>query len=525
MPRGNKRITLEPPSKGLKTDVPPHLIPDGYLAEGQNAICRDSGVQTRNGFNRITDTADPFSDATMGLIDYIDQDGITARGWAISKTKVSEWSGSGWTDRTGGVNLTGGNTNQARMTVLQTATSTKTVMVNNVDLPQVLISGGNRAAATTLNNVQAAKDCCTAFQRVILGNLLISGVRAPSTLVISDKDDPNTYPALNRVDLSDTNDTIVALQALTTQAFAIYKDNSVWVGIGAPNIYPFTFEQKAFVPGPCSPGAVVAAYGNHYYLGQDAMIYKFDGNTVTPVGANVYRTLQADMDFTKADRVHSYFDLKNGEIWWFWASVNYDPGSVFPTSAIMYNVRTDAFSTICRFQKQFSASTHWKLNLSVMWSQLGAYTWNTIGGVYGTWDAFPVSATFVGLIGSNVGRQYSYGIATLDEGAVINMSFDLPLRDLLGDGRLIRVDAVETYWNQASAPRNVAVTLRTSNNLLDSGVEQPVQSFDLSVDQRKLATYSNQIARWVGVTHQITGSNGGDKYRGLTYYLYDRSEV
>src|SRR5436190_17621292 len=128
MPRGNKRITLEPPSKGLKTDMPPHLIPDGYLAEGQNAICRDNGVQTRNGYGRITDSADPFSDPTMGLLGYIDQDGTTLRGWAISKTKVSEWAGSAWTDRTGGVNLTGSN-NHARMTVIQTAATTKTVMV------------------------------------------------------------------------------------------------------------------------------------------------------------------------------------------------------------------------------------------------------------------------------------------------------------------------------------------------------------------------------------------------------------
>src|SRR5688572_11644835 len=109
MPRGDKRLTIDPPTKGLKTDTPPHLIPDGHLAEGLNALCRDSAIVTRPGYGRISDGADPFADPAMGLLAYTDQNGTALKAWAVSRTKVSEWNGSTWTDRTGGVNLTGSN--------------------------------------------------------------------------------------------------------------------------------------------------------------------------------------------------------------------------------------------------------------------------------------------------------------------------------------------------------------------------------------------------------------------------------
>jgi hypothetical protein len=378
VPRGNKRITIEPPTKGLKTDTPPHLTPDGYMSDGLNAICRDQVVMTRFGYSRITTGDDPFSDPGMGLLTYTDQNGTALRAWAVSNTKVAEWDGSDWHDRTGASDLNGSNDDQVRMALFQTTTTTRTVMTNNVDTPQILVSGVNRAAISGPNGITKAKDVTVAFQRVILGNVELNTGRAPSTLSISDKDDPNTFPALNRVDLSDTNDTIVAVRALNTQSFAIYKDNSIWIGVGAPQIYPFTFEQRSLVPGPVSPGVVVPVYGVHYYLGQDGMIYKFDGRTSEPVGLSVYRTLQAEIDFGKQGRFHGAFDRTNGEVWWFFNSLNFDSGSSFPSSAIMMNARTGAFSSVCRFGSRFSASTEWKHNTQVTWASLAGFSWDDL---------------------------------------------------------------------------------------------------------------------------------------------------
>lgn len=526
MPLGDKRVAVLPPTKGLKTDVPPHLIPDDYLAEGLNVICRDGAVKTRGGYGRLSDAADPFSDATMGLFAYTDQDGTTARMWGVSKTKVYEWNGTTWTNRTTGVDLTGGNDNQARMALFQVTGSTKTLMTNNADVPQILVSGSNRAAVTTLNGITKARDCTVTFQRAILANLEISGTRAPSTLAISNKDDPNTFPALNIVDLSDTNDTIVAVRALNTQSFAIYKDASVWIGIGAPNVYPFTFELKSLVAGPVGPSAVVAAYDLHYYIGQDGMVYVFDGNKVAPVGINVYRSLQADMDFGKAVRCHGHFNKTHGEIVWFFNSVNYDSGATFPSSGITLNIRTGAFSTLLRHTKRFSASTEFKVNTAVSWSSLGSYTWATIGGTFPTWDSFPTQFALGGLVGSDAGRQYVYGTATTDDGAGINIEIEMPLRPYTGEGQLIRVDAVETYWKLADASRSMDIILKTSDTLESDGTAQTAQSFDIgTAGLKKKATYSDQLTRYISVKHAVTASHYGDEWRGATLYLYERGEA
>src|SRR5207244_3627346 len=107
-------------------------------------------------------------------------------------------------------------------------------------------------------------------------------------------------------------------------------------------------------------------------------------------------------------------------------SVNYNGGALFPSTAIVMNIKTGAFSPLQRFTKNFSASTEYKVNTSVSWSALGSYTWATIGGTFPTWSSFPSQFALVGLIGSDAGRPYVFGTATTDDGTSINAEFDLP---------------------------------------------------------------------------------------------------
>jgi hypothetical protein len=122
------------------------------------------------------------------------------------------------------------------------------------------------------------------------------------------------------------------------------------------------------------------------------------------------------------------------------------------------------------------------------------------------------------------GRPFTYGSATTDDGSVINMNFTIPYKDHTGEGRRIRVDAAETCWSLTNTSREVDVILKTTDTVATSGSDQAAQSFELSTDARKVAKYHDLTARWLGVKHIVEGSRGGDAFRGITFYLYDRGE-
>jgi hypothetical protein len=117
MPRGDIRLDIAPPAKGLRTDIARHLVPEGYFVDGENVVARDGVLKIRPGFVELEgDTG--FVAKPLALFSYSDNNGVR-RVFAANGNRIREWDlGTTWTDRTGSTTLTAGPTHQPRMGAL-----------------------------------------------------------------------------------------------------------------------------------------------------------------------------------------------------------------------------------------------------------------------------------------------------------------------------------------------------------------------------------------------------------------------
>jgi len=517
MPRGDVRIELVPPIRGLRADMPRHLVPDGYLTDGSNALVRYGAVVVRPGVSAIT-TA-PSANRVMGLIYYVDHTDVDQ---VVAGTSASLhlFNGIVWSNITGTA-LTGGNDNQVRFSVFQISNATRLIAVNDADVPQVYTGSGTFAALG--GSPPIAKCITSAFQRVILGNVTVSGVRRGSSMWISGFQDSTSWSSTNEVTLSDTNDLIVEIKALNTQAFAVYKDRSQWIGIGTGNIFPFIFELRDQQPGPVSPASVVQAESSHYYLGQDGDIYRFDGNRCTSIGAAVKPVIQTDVDFVLANRAHGFYDPFYREIYWFWPTTqgpNQTSGIVY---RLPYGDLPGAFSTLLSYAMILTASSQWRRLSTVSWNSLTG-TWDDLGNTYPTWNIFGGAQTYSGILGDSTGQVSEYGLTGGDNGQAFSAQWDFPFRALTGVGENVRVDAIESMFRNAVAGTTANIILVTSNTMDTNGTAETAQSVNLNSGSRLRATYENVVGRFVSVRHTMTGLLGLQEYRGGTLFVYKRGE-
>lgn len=523
MPRGDVRIPLLPPIRGIRFDFPKHLVPDGYFSDGQNVLPRNGVTLIRPGMSKLTAAA-PGSTSIMGGIYYKDNT-QTSRIVAASTTDFFSYSGAVWSTITGSA-LTGTASDQIRFSVFPFSTTTRVVAVNDKDAPQVWPGSGNFAALG--GSPPIAKTVTTAFQRMILGNVTISGTRRGSSLWISGFQDPTLWPAVNQVDLPDTGDVIVDVRALNNQVFAIYKENSVWVGIGAASIFPFVFDLRAKQPGPVSPYAVVEVENSHYYLANDGSIYRFDGNAATNVGTRIRGLIQTDVDWSNKAKVHGFYDSLNREIWWFWPSLNNAVGFNGLVYRLPYEDYPDAFSPLQSYSLNTTSSWTWNITTGTTWNPgLSTYTWNGVSfaTVYPTWTSFTNVGTAGTLVGGSTGDVYQFGQTGGDSGNAIAAFWELPLRPLAGDGENMQIDVIESFFKKAAQTTNVNIVLVTSDTLNDSGTQAAAQAVDISSGSKLRASYYNTLARYVAVRHSMTGSIALNEYRGGMLYVYRRQEA
>jgi len=431
-----------------------------------------------------------------------------------------QYTGAGWVDVTG-TTLTGNADQQVRFTVFPFSNSTRLIAVNDKDVPQSWLGTGTFAALG--GNPPVAKCAAVAFQRVVLGNVTVGGTRRSSALWISGFQDPTDWSAVREVNLTDTKDSIVEVRALNAQSFAIYKENSQWVGLGAGGIFPFIFELRDQQAGPVSPASVVQAEKQQYYVGLDGDIYQFDGNACQPIGGTVKRLIQSGIDWTNARRTHGFYDQLNREIWWFWPSG--DEAGV--TGGVVYRLPygdvPGAFSPLMRYGREISASFNW-LDLSrTTWDELTG-TWDSISTPYPTWDSFQRVGRPGDLIGDNTGQVYRFGTAAGDAGATFDAEFDFPFRPVAGPGELILVDTVESYFKQASSFYNVSIILLTNNTMATVGTPELTQVVDISQDIKHRVTFYNVLSRFISLRHRMSNTLGLQEYRGGVGWFWKRSE-
>lgn len=525
MPRGDVRITVAPAIRGYRSDLPKHLVPEGFWVDGQNVIARNGVTQLRGGIAAIT--TKPSSSRVMGGFYYKDNAG-TERVIVGTRVGFHLYQGVSWSDISGTA-LTGGVTDQVRFTSFPLSTTTRVLAVNDVDAPQVYTGTGTFAALG--GSPPIAKTVTVAFQRAVLGNVTISGTRRGSSIWISDFQNPASWPAINQVDLPDTGDLIVEVRALNNQSFAIYKDRSQWIGIGSGNLFPFVFSLQSQQPGPVSPGSVVQVEEVHYYLGIDGGIYRFDGSRTMQIGHRVRQLIQNDLDFGVSGEVHGMYDQTNREIWWFWPSTSNMAGFNGISYRLPYDEIPDAFSTKHVYGLNVTASVSWRNLTSLTWSDLASYNaWTGSAFVlaFPTWSTFALRGQWGMLVGDSTGQVSIFGQSGGDQGTAIAASWESPLRALTGIGENVRVDVIESNFKATPVSVTCGITAVTSDTLGDDGTQQTVQYIDLANAMTKSftrATYYNLVARYLGIRYSIATATAIPEYRGSTVFAYKREEA
>ena len=152
------------------------------------------------------------------------------------------------------------------------------IAVNGVDA-----AVENRLDQATYAAVTAgyiARSVCTVADRAFYANLTIAGGRFPSMVAWSQAGDRTVNPALNRKNLIDSGDPIIAVRRGLRKSVNIYRERSIWIAsaVRATDATAFDWEEAEQVAGPLGPMAIGGDQGfRQWWLGWDLNLYSFDG--------------------------------------------------------------------------------------------------------------------------------------------------------------------------------------------------------------------------------------------------------
>ena len=520
MPRGLP-YELAVPTGGVRYDLLPHKVPPGMLADASNVITQHGRLVPRPGLTKLFSSA--FGEQVVGGIYYrlpAGTEKLVAMG--LTTWKVTNFGTSTWDNITGSA-LTGSADDLGRFVIWPEGGTLYVLGLNNVNGPKEWDGvAGTYSALTGLSQWTTAKDWTVASNRIVVGNTLEGGVRYPYRLRFSDFNTRSTWQAVNLIDLTDTNDDIVAVRALSRTGYAILKEQSQWIGVGQTGVFPFRVELQDTQPGPASPNAVIERFGIVYYLGQDGSVYSFDGVRTTHIGEPIRKKVQASLNMSTLGRCHGFYRQTDRSLYWFYPTTNNNP-----TEAISYQLDTQQwFHHALAVGIEATASWPFRLVSALTWDALPVgWTWDTISTDYPSWDSFLSSATQEELIGST-SQVYRVTQTGNDDGAAIAASWDLwrPYEP----GKRARADALETFFKQTDSSVTATMKIGTTDSLATdpSYPAELQQTIDLSDAGRHLldtATATSGTgtgtpeAQFIATQHTVNATVLWE-WRGATLY-------
>lgn len=462
MPEG-RPIELHPPLGGVRGDLVPYDIPEGYLWRSTNVLDRYGKIRTRPGLQAAA-TIGPGARLSGGQT--LRTVAGTTHIVAATLTKWYRLNANAWTDISGAFTFTNDADNPTRFAVFPAAGINWLIGVNNTDIPKKW-DGTSAALVSVGGTPPIAKDVTVAGNFVVLGNVVEAGVRSSSRIRVSDFNNLDLWTQYGPADLTDTNDDIVAVRALTRTSFAIYKDKSIWMAWAELGLFPFRFETVEYRPGPVSPSAVVRVGQEHYYFGTDGRIHRFNGEGAQVVSRPIEAFLQnANLPtaFRSVNRARCWgvFSAVDRTVWFFY------PGLLIsdPVHGISYNVDTGA-QYLHVFPFALTAGWEGDDVASLSWSDLTG-TWDAIGpGSYPTWDSFGGTLEQTSFIGSSLGQVYRQRYGASDDGQAVPTIWETPLKPWLGMAQTHHLDGIESFFERIEDGPLVRIDVGASDALAE----------------------------------------------------------
>jgi hypothetical protein len=514
MPRGVHGATLEPHVGGAVSDLPELLIPAGMVRRSQNMLPRFGRLMTRPGLARALQTG--LGARGIGGITYKTATGA-ARIVASTRTKWFKKDATTWTDITPAGQLAATDDDHQRYVMFPTGTPQTNLLigVNNVDTPKKW-DGATATFGDLGGSPPIARDVLTTDNYVVLLNVVEAGNRFTTRIRASATNNPESWPATFSWDLPSGGDEIVGGRTLSRTSFAVYKEDSQWVGIQAPGTLPFRFERVDEKPGPVSPAAIVADGRYHYYLGTDVRVYRFNGLAAEPVTDALDREFLRLMRGTSRRRSFGLRRRDDGSIWFIFPSGAEDADhgiSYFPdTGAAYFHV----------FGVKLSAGWSGDDIPTVTWADLAGFTWDTIAATYPTWESFGGQLVPIEYLASVTGHVYRFQYGFDDDGAAIPMLWETPRRAWMGTKVTHRVDGLESSFRQQTGGPAVSVSVGVSEALAE---EHPaytaVGTHDTTLATRQLLTKDGLEGRFLSVKYEASTLSGvGVEYQGALLHLW-----
>lgn len=314
---------------------------------------------------------------------------------------------------------------------------------------------------------------------MIFANVTQSGTLKPTDMLNSDVGQPQNVGSASTGVSSQFKahpgvEHILRLEPIGDN-LAIYSDrNRITLAqfVGDPIF--FAFRQVSINVGLLAPNLVANYSAYHEFISLNSQYY-FDGATLKPVNAHVWREILRQTDPSRLPISFSFFDDQNADFIWVLPTTSdtgaypslafgehflEEPGAGLPTP---HSKRTFPFTSAGSFIR--ATSLTWD-QITTQWKDTN-FRWN---------DRFFAGQFPYILVGDQNGKLYTLNTGQNADGAAL-ASFVTFGRRVLGDGRIRGlVSRVYPFVQQLSTPVNVTVQLSDSGNgepmILDT------QSFD-----------------------------------------------
>jgi hypothetical protein len=226
------------------------------------------------------------------------------------------YSGGAWVDKTGTVQ-TATTSQTARFTSIALGTPATPIVIhtNGKDTPAQWNGGGGNF--TDMTGAPKWSDVTTIESYII-------GIVPPYGLQWGNISSITSWPALNKMQVSDTPDEVIAIAPLGTRGAILYKENTIW-GVaftgGQTAASAFAREFIGYYDGPASPNAVVNLNGAHMYMTTTGRVGFFNGSRHIWVADGLWPDIQLDIDVASSRRCWGVFDPANFEVHFFYPSL------------------------------------------------------------------------------------------------------------------------------------------------------------------------------------------------------------
>lgn len=422
-----------PPVRGVVRAFPREQLPKDACWDASNVVHVANRIRKIPGMAQLGTLALP-SAFQRGVVQTL-LNGDTAS-WALTKTKIYEYTGAAWVDRTHG---SGDYTSGDRWITDQVSNTDILLATNDKQQVQKLAPGG---LATDLGGVPPFTKCygVRQFRDFILywgttesGDFKETRIRWADILTY----ETFTGGLSGSQDLPGS-DFILEIRPLTDDTAMIYRERSQWLmrWIGAPLVFAFEELAAKATDGPGAPGYGVASSfsvtprsGEHEYISGEAF-YRNAGASSIEYGELGRLLLHPALDQAKRDLVVVHVDPIRHLKW-----VYYPTGGAtdYPNRALIEDFEAIHGEELAYWPQSFGVTgVGW-------WAETTIETWDTTAGIVsslqGTWTSAAQLADqfdmIVGLESDNHIFRINWGLPSITDIAgnqtAINCEYEVGL--------------------------------------------------------------------------------------------------